>query len=74
MIVGLDCAEPSLLLERYRDELPVLLGPDGARRLRAADLGDPPDHRAGVVLHDGEPNLLGVYGTMRGTSLLAESG
>jgi predicted AlkP superfamily phosphohydrolase/phosphomutase len=26
MIVGLDCAEPSLLLERYRDELPVLSG------------------------------------------------
>jgi predicted AlkP superfamily phosphohydrolase/phosphomutase len=24
MIVGLDCAEPSLLLERWRDELPVL--------------------------------------------------
>lgn len=26
MIVGLDCAEPSLLLERWRDELPVLAG------------------------------------------------
>ena len=26
MIVGLDCAEPSLLLERWRDELPVLSG------------------------------------------------
>ena len=22
MIIGLDCAEPSLLLERWRDELP----------------------------------------------------
>ena len=27
MIIGLDCAEPSLLLERWRDELPVLSGP-----------------------------------------------
>src|SRR5919106_815076 len=27
MIVGLDCAEPSLLLDRWRDELPVLAGP-----------------------------------------------
>ena len=26
MIVGLDCAEPSLLLDRWRDELPVLSG------------------------------------------------
>jgi predicted AlkP superfamily phosphohydrolase/phosphomutase len=26
MIVGLDCAEPSLLLERWRDQLPVLAG------------------------------------------------
>jgi predicted AlkP superfamily phosphohydrolase/phosphomutase len=26
MIVGLDCAEPSLLLERWRDDLPVLSG------------------------------------------------
>jgi predicted AlkP superfamily phosphohydrolase/phosphomutase len=26
MIVGLDCAEPSLLFERWRDELPVLSG------------------------------------------------
>ncbi|HSK15163.1 MAG TPA: alkaline phosphatase family protein [Gaiellaceae bacterium] len=26
MIVGLDCAEPSLVLERWRDELPVLSG------------------------------------------------
>ena len=26
MIIGLDCAEPSLLLERWRDELPVLSG------------------------------------------------
>jgi predicted AlkP superfamily phosphohydrolase/phosphomutase len=26
MIVGLDCAEPSLLLERWRDQLPVLSG------------------------------------------------
>jgi predicted AlkP superfamily phosphohydrolase/phosphomutase len=26
MIVGLDCAEPSLLLERWRDQLPVLTG------------------------------------------------
>lgn len=26
MIIGLDCAEPSLVLERWRDELPVLSG------------------------------------------------
>ena len=26
MIIGLDCAEPSLLLERWRDKLPVLSG------------------------------------------------
>ena len=26
MIIGLDCAEPSLVLERWRDELPVLAG------------------------------------------------
>ena len=26
MVVGLDCAEPSLVLERWRDELPVLSG------------------------------------------------
>ena len=26
MIIGLDCAEPSLLLERWRDQLPVLSG------------------------------------------------
>lgn len=26
MIIGLDCAEPSLVLERWRDELPVLRG------------------------------------------------
>ena len=26
MIIGLDCAEPSLLLERWRDELPTLSG------------------------------------------------
>ena len=32
MIIGLDCAEPSLVLERWRDELPTLARPDGARR------------------------------------------
>ena len=26
MIVGLDCAEPSLVLERWKDELPTLSG------------------------------------------------
>ena len=26
LIVGLDCAEPSLVLERWRDDLPVLSG------------------------------------------------
>src|SRR3954454_11389150 len=26
MIIGLDCAEPSLVLERWRDELPTLSG------------------------------------------------
>ena len=26
MIIGLDCAEPSLVLDRWRDELPVLSG------------------------------------------------
>ena len=26
MIIGLDCAEPSLVLERWRDELPALSG------------------------------------------------
>ena len=26
MIVGLDCAEPSLVLERWRDELPTISG------------------------------------------------
>ena len=26
MIVGLDCAEPSLLLDRWRADLPVLSG------------------------------------------------
>ena len=24
MIIGLDCAEPSLVLERWRDELPTI--------------------------------------------------
>src|SRR5687767_15698154 len=26
MLIGLDCAEPSLVLERWRDELPVIAG------------------------------------------------
>ena len=29
MIIGLDCAEPSLVLERWRDELPDALGAHG---------------------------------------------
>ena len=56
MIIGLDCAEPSLVLERWRDELPTLSRPDGARRLRPPDLRDPADHGSRVVLHDVEPH------------------
>ena len=26
MLIGLDCAEPSLVLERWRDELPTISG------------------------------------------------
>jgi predicted AlkP superfamily phosphohydrolase/phosphomutase len=26
MLIGLDCAEPSLVLERWRDKLPTLSG------------------------------------------------
>ena len=56
MIIGLDCAEPSLVLERWRDELPTLGGLMERGALRAADLGRAADHRAGVVVHDGEPH------------------
>ena len=56
MIVGLDCAEPSLVLERWRDRLPTLsaLAENGVSgKLTSVD---PADHRAGLVVHDGEPH------------------
>ena len=56
MIIGLDCAEPSLVLERWRDELPTLGGLMERGALRPPDVGRPADHRAGVVVHDGEPH------------------
>ena len=56
MIIGLDCAEPSLVLERWRDELPGSVGADGARRVGRLTSIDPADHRSGVVVHDGEPD------------------
>ncbi len=52
MLIGLDCAEPSLVLERWRDELPTISRAHGARLVRSADVGHPADHRSRLVLHD----------------------
>ena len=61
MIIGLDSAKPSLVLERWRDDLPALAGLMGGART-AADVGDPADHRARVVLHDGQPDARRLRG------------
>ena len=51
MLIGLDCAEPSLVLERWRDELPTISGLM-ERGVRPAHVRDPSYHRSGLVLHD----------------------
>ena len=56
MIIGLDCAEPSLVLDRWRDRLPVLSGLMERGRVGPAHLDRAADHGSGVVVHDGEPN------------------
>ena len=56
MIIGLDCAEPSLVLERWRDELPTLSGLMERGPYGAPDLGDPADHRPRLDLHDVQPH------------------
>ncbi len=61
MIIGLDCAEPSLVLERWRDELPTLSGLMERGRYGRADLGRAADHGARLVLHDGEPHARATW-------------
>ena len=46
MLIGLDCAEPSLVLERWRDQLPTISGLMERGTLRTAHVGDPADHGA----------------------------
>ena len=55
MLIGLDCAEPSLVLERWRDELPTISSLM-ERGVRTTHLGDPADHGPGLELHDVEPD------------------
>ena len=54
-VIGLDCAEPRLVFERWREELPNLSRLMDRGHLGAAPERRPADHRAGVELHDDGP-------------------
>ena len=55
MIIGLDCAEPSLVLDRWRERAADLSASSSGAYGRA-DLGRAADHRARLVLHDVQPH------------------
>src|SRR5690349_1830658 len=64
MLIGLDCAEPSLVLERWRDELPALAGlMDRGRSGRLRSVVPPITVPAwSCMMASRTPGDLGVYG------------
>jgi predicted AlkP superfamily phosphohydrolase/phosphomutase len=64
MLIGLDCAEPSLVLERWRDELPALAGlMDRGRSGRLRSVVPPITVPAwSCMMASRTPGDLGIYG------------
>ena len=64
MIVGLDCAEPSLVLERWRDELPTISGlmERGAYGRLTSVIPPITVHAWSCMMSSKTPGDLGVYG------------
>ena len=64
VIIGLDCAEPSLVFERFADRLPNLTTAPRPGGLGQAPELRPADHRAGLDVDDVQqgPGTLGYYG------------
>ena len=58
MLIGLDCAEPSLVLERWRDQLPTISGLMERGTYGRLTSVIPPI-TVPAVLHDGEPYARG---------------